>query len=111
MQLKELDRIASKSPFPGWHGKFIRSGQMTFVYWDVPAGVLLPEHSHPHEQVAHTLEGQFEITVNGVTQILTPGSVGIIPPNAIHSGRALTDCRILDVFSPVREDYIKFEDE
>jgi quercetin dioxygenase-like cupin family protein len=49
--------------------------------------------------------------VNGVTQILGPGSVGIIPPNAVHSGRALTDCRILDVFSPVREDYIKFEDQ
>jgi hypothetical protein len=46
------------------------------------------------------------------TQVCTlmPGSVGIIPPNAVHSGRALTDCKILDVFSPVREDYIKFED-
>jgi quercetin dioxygenase-like cupin family protein len=77
---------------------------MTFVYWDVPAAVLLPEHSHPHEQVAHTFEGQFEITVNGVTQILGPA------PNAVHSGRALTDCKILDVFSPVREDYIEFEE-
>ena len=30
---------------------------MTFVYWEVPAGTVLPEHSHPHEQVAHTFEG------------------------------------------------------
>jgi quercetin dioxygenase-like cupin family protein len=110
MELKDLNKIAAKSPFPGFQGKFIRSGQMTFVYWDIVAGVLLPEHSHPHEQVVHPLEGQFEMTVNGVTRILGPGSICIIPPNAVHSGRALTECRILDVFSPVREDYIAFED-
>jgi quercetin dioxygenase-like cupin family protein len=104
-----LDELAAKSPFPGWRGKFIRSAGMTFVYWDVPAGTVLPEHSHPHEQVAHTFEGEFEIVVDGVKQVLRPGSVSIIPPHALHSGRAITDCRILDVFCPVREDYIQYE--
>lgn len=110
MQVKDLDAIPWKTPFPGWRGKFVRSGQMTFVYWEAPAGVLLPQHSHPHEQVVHLMEGRFEITVDGVTRVLGPAAVGIIPPHAVHSGRALTDCRILDVFSPVREDYIQFED-
>ena len=109
MAAMNLQDLPEKSPFPGWRGKFIRSGSMTFVYWEVPAGTLLPEHSHPHEQVAHMFEGEFEIVVDGVAQRLTPGSVSIIPPNALHSGRAITDCRILDVFSPVREDYIAFE--
>jgi len=59
---------------------------MTFVYWDVPAGTVLPEHSHPHEQVAHTFEGEFEIVVDGIKQVLRPGSVSIIPPHAVHSG-------------------------
>lgn len=104
-----LDDVPVNSPFPGWQGKFIRSASMTFVYWDVPAGTVLPEHSHPHEQVAHMLEGQFEIVVDGITQILRPGSVSTIPSHAMHSGRALTDCRILDVFCPVREDYIQYE--
>jgi len=53
--------------------------------------------------------GDYEFVVDGVTQVLRPGSVSVIPPNAVHSGRALTDCRILDVFCPVREDYIQFE--
>jgi len=105
----DLDNLPVKSPFPGWRGQFVRSAGMTFVYWDVSAGTVLPEHSHPHEQVAHTFAGEFEIIVDGVKQILRPGSVSIIPPNAVHSGVALTDCRILDVFCPVREDYIQYE--
>lgn len=104
-----LDDLPEKSPFPGWRGKFIRSAGMTFVYWHVPAGTVLPEHSHPHEQVAHMFEGEFEIVVDGVAHLLRPGSVSIIPPHAVHSGRAITDCRILDVFCPVREDYIQYE--
>jgi quercetin dioxygenase-like cupin family protein len=82
---------------------------MTFVYWDVPAGTVLPEHSHPHEQVARTFEGEFEIIVDGAKQRLRRGSVSIIPSNAVHSGRAITDCKMLDVFCLVREDYIQFE--
>jgi len=61
MTTTNLDDLPEKSPFPGWRGKFIRSENMTFVYWDVPAGTVLPEHSHPHEQVAHSFEGEFEI--------------------------------------------------
>jgi quercetin dioxygenase-like cupin family protein len=45
------------------------------------------------------------MTVDGQTQILTPGMVAAIPGNVPHSGRALTNCRIIDVFYPIREDY------
>jgi quercetin dioxygenase-like cupin family protein len=82
---------------------------MTFVFWEVEEGALLPEHSHMHEQVAHVIEGQFEITVDGETTVLEAGTVFVIPPHAVHSGRALTACRIVDSFAPVREDYIAFE--
>jgi len=43
--------------------------------------------------------------VEGVRHQLTPGQVFVIPPDARHSGRALTACRVLDAFAPVREDY------
>lgn len=109
MKYVELKNIPTNSPFPGFRGKFVNSKEMSFVYWEIPAGTPLPEHSHPHEQVAHTLDGCFEIIVNDRTQILEAGSVCVIPANAVHSGRALTDCRILDVFSPTREDYLEFE--
>ena len=80
-------------------------GAMTFALWEIAAGSPLPEHSHPHEQVVHLYEGEFEMTVDGETRRMRGGSVFAIPSNARHSGRAITDCRIMDVFRPVREDY------
>lgn len=91
--------------FTGFHGRVVHSEHMTFVYWDIDEGATLPEHAHPHEQVAHVLEGQFEIFIGGQKHVLGPGSVGIIPPNAKHLGKALTRCKIIDAFYPVREDY------
>ena len=51
------------------------------------------------------LAGTLELTVSGETHTLRPGDVFVIPPGVLHSGRALSQCRVLDVFAPVREDY------
>jgi quercetin dioxygenase-like cupin family protein len=89
----------------GFNVQFVHTDNLTFAFWAIEEGAILPEHSHPHEQVANVLEGRFELTIEGVSSILTPGSIGIIPANARHSGRALSPCRVLDVFYPIREDY------
>jgi quercetin dioxygenase-like cupin family protein len=78
---------------------------MTLAYWDIDEGAVLPEHGHVHEQVAQVIEGEFSLTVEGQTARLGPGLVAVIPSGARHSGRALTRCRIIDAFSPVRDDY------
>ena len=65
----------------------------------------MPEHSHFNEQVSTMLKGEFELTLNGEPILFGPGEVIVIPSNAKHSGLAVTDCKILDVFYPVREDY------
>jgi quercetin dioxygenase-like cupin family protein len=90
---------------PGFRGRFAHSERMTFVLWEIDAGAVLPRHDHPHEQVIHVLEGQFEVEAGGRTAVLGPGSVHPIAPGVPHSGRALTACRILDAFAPVRDDY------
>ena len=105
MGFVNLEDIAGKEIVPGFTARFVHSEYMTFSYWEVKAGAVLPEHSHPHEQVANLLKGKFEMTVAGETRILEPRMVAVIPPEAKHSGRALADCYILDVFYPVREDY------
>ena len=105
MAFIELKEIDVREPVPGYKVRFVHSQAMTFAYWEIEAGAALPEHSHPHEQVATMLEGEFELTVDGEARVLTPGMVATIPSNAPHVGRAITACRILDVFHPIREDY------
>lgn len=99
------DEIESKELFPGFHGKMIHTEGLTIAHFDIKADCILPEHHHVHEQVTNVLEGTLELTVDGQTMACTAGTVVTIPPNVVHSGRALTDCKVLDVFRPVREDY------
>jgi len=100
--------IASLDPrelIPGHHGRFVHSEHTTHVYWQIDADARLPEHSHPHEQIVNMLEGTYELFVDDEGFVLHAGDVLVIPGGATHHGRAHTDCRILDVFSPVREEY------
>ena len=66
---------------------------------------VVPMHEHPHEQMTYIVEGRFEFTVGTETKILEPGMVVLIPGGATHGGKTLTACRVIDVFSPIREDY------
>lgn len=100
--------LSATEVIKGYSAKTIHTGSMTFVYWTVAAGAQMPLHNHLHEQVAHVLQGEFELTVNGETQTLQPGKVAVIPPYVKHGGRAITDCLLLDVFLPERDDY-KFD--
>ena len=104
-EIMDWSKIQPRTVIPGFHGRFMHSATMTFALWQIDAGAILPEHSHHHEQVVHLYEGEFEMTVEGVTKRMLAGTVFAIPANARHHGRALTDCRIMDVFHPVREDY------
>jgi len=105
MNKQELADLESVELMPGFHGKLIHTDFMTFIYWDIDSGAILPEHAHPHEQVVHMIEGRFEITIAGETEVLAAGEITAIPSHAVHSGKALTACRIMDAFHPVREDY------
>ena len=84
---------------------------VTLVFWEARAGSTFPEHAHPHEQISTIQKGKFQLTINGETQILEEGVAAVIPSNTRHSGIALTDCKLIDVFYPVREDYKNRERE
>ena len=105
MPFYRLEDLAAREQFPGFHGRFIHGASVTIVHWNIKAGAGLPEHPHRHEQVSNLLEGEFEMTIDGRTELMSPGTVAVVPSNAVHSGRALSRCRFIDVFEPVREDY------
>ena len=105
MAFVELSGLVSKEIIKGYTARSIHTGTLSLIYWTVEAGTAMPIHSHVHEQVAHVLNGKFELTVDGETRILEPGIIAVIPPHVPHGGKALTDCELLDVFQPEREDY------
>ena len=68
---------------------------------------VVAEHSHPHEQMGILLEGRLEFTIGTVIRLLAPGDIWRIPGGVVHSVRALDGPVLaLDVFHPIREDYL-----
>jgi quercetin dioxygenase-like cupin family protein len=53
---------------PGWFGRSFDSPNMTFAHYEFTAGSTIHEHSHPQEEVWEVVEGELEITIDGVTQ-------------------------------------------
>ncbi len=105
MSFLNLAELKENEPVPGFKVRFVHSENMTIAYWEIRAGSVLPPHSHLHEQVTNIIEGEFELSINEKTNLMRANTVAIVPPNAPHAGRAMSDCRIIDVFYPVREDY------
>jgi quercetin dioxygenase-like cupin family protein len=66
----------------------------------------VPSHSHPHEQAGVVLDGELILTIASETRTLREGEMYIVPGNMTHSARGgPAGCTILEVFSPVREEY------
>jgi quercetin dioxygenase-like cupin family protein len=97
--------IETKEIAPGFFSKLIHTETNTVNFIEVKAGCSVPRHRHIHEQCSFIIEGEFELTVNDIPQLLNTGLFAIVPSNVWHSGTAITDCRLIDLFSPVREDY------
>jgi quercetin dioxygenase-like cupin family protein len=78
---------------------------MTFAHYDFKRGSAIHEHSHPQEEVYEVIEGELEVTIDGVAQIAGPGRVAIIPSDVRHSVKALTDGRVIIIDYPVRPEF------
>jgi len=102
---KVISEIPQRELVQGIKGRYFHTNSTTVGFIDIDKGAILPAHSHIHEQTTQILEGQLEMTIDGVTQVLEPGIITLIPSNVVHGAKALTDCKVVDIFSPVREDY------
>jgi quercetin dioxygenase-like cupin family protein len=86
-------------------GHYAHANAMTMGELFLDANTVVPMHQHQHEQLTFVIEGRFEFTVGDESTVLEPGMAALIPSNTVHGGRTITACRVIDVFSPTRDDY------
>ena len=90
---------------PGWIGRHFHTANMTIAHYKFKRGSTIHEHFHPQEEVYEVIEGELELTIEGETNIARPGFVGVVPSNAKHSVKALTEGRAIIVDSPARREF------
>ena len=69
---------------------------------------VLPDHSHPNEQTGYLIKGKIRLFIEDAVRELVPGDSWNIAKDVIHRAEILEDSVAIEVFSPVREDYLKF---
>ena len=64
-------------------------------------------HSHPHTQITYVVSGKFSFTIDGVTKTVTPGDTMLKTDGVVHGCTCLEAGILLDIFTPMREDFVK----
>lgn len=91
---------------PGAKARTPYGENIMLSYLELEAGSVIPLHKHPHEQAGILLKGRMELTIGENTNLCEAGEMFIIPPNTLHTAKPVDGpAVVLDVFSPVREDY------
>jgi quercetin dioxygenase-like cupin family protein len=102
----DIENRQAKEIAPGVRIRTFWGNEMLLSHAELTANAVVPAHSHPHEQAGVVISGEFELTIGGETRWLKPGDTFIVPGGLEHGGRTGdTPARVLDIFSPVREEY------
>jgi quercetin dioxygenase-like cupin family protein len=93
--------------FPGALSGIASGEHLMLSFLEMEEGSEVPEHSHPHEQAGLVLSGKLKFRIGSEERILETGDAFIVPPDMAHSGVVVEGpSRVLDIFSPPRDDYL-----
>lgn len=106
----DLDQCEEINPLPGCRLKAPFGQHIMLSHLKMDAGAEVPFHAHPHEQAGVLLEGKLELTIGDEIRVLKPGDLYLVPGGVQHRAIALEGpVLVVDVFSPIREDYARPE--
>ena len=91
----------------GFRGRMVHTPDLTIAFWEIDKNSILPLHKHINTQTSHVISGKLKLTISGQTKVLNAGELVVIDSNELHSGKALTQCSVIDTFYPPRRDYIQ----
>ncbi len=101
------DAEGYKPALPGIRMKTLCYGQRALMTeFLLGRATTLPMHSHPHEQIGYLVKGHIRLTIEGESHDVLPGDSWCIPSAVEHGAQILEDSVAIEVFSPVREDYL-----
>lgn len=99
--------IAWETTGPGTKRKIISyDDRLMVVRVEFEKGAVGSVHQHHHSQITHIESGAFEVEIGGDKEILRKGDAFYIPPNVLHGAVCLEPGTLIDVFSPMREDFV-----
>ncbi len=106
IRIRSYEDLNPVAQFPGVTRRTLVSGdRLTFVEIQLEPGAEVPEHTHPHEQAGHVAWGRVRFRIGAVESDLGAGSSYLIPGDVPHHVVALEEATLVEVFSPVREDF------
>lgn len=108
MEIYNWETIPEESPRPGVRRRAIRSANAMVVRNELDPGMQTFPHSHDFEQLVIIEKGRVRFTIGDHVQEMGPGSLCVIPAGIKHFADPIGDETVvnIDVFSPVREDYL-----
>lgn len=105
MYFCDVEKREAKELVPGVQIRTFWGEQMLLSFVNLDAGAVVPSHSHHHEQCGTVISGEMKLTIAGETRTLKTGDTYIIPGGVEHAAAVDMPTVVLDVFSPVREEY------
>jgi quercetin dioxygenase-like cupin family protein len=97
---------------PGVKRRTVTTGERMYqMIAELEAGSRMPEHRHPQEQVVHILAGRMLLIVDGTPHELTPGNSFYLASNVPHAVETIEHTRVLDTFSPPRDEYLALDEQ
>jgi len=107
------DDVPREDVTPQLARRLITGERLMMAQVELKKGCLVPAHAHVHEQITYVLDGCLRLNLGdelAESYDLLPGDVLHIPSNVRHSGEAQVDTRVIDLFSPPREDWLQKSD-
>lgn len=106
MTFIDINDYQPVEPVPGCRMRTPYGDKLMLSYLEMDENAEIPLHSHPHEQGGMLLQGRMELQIGDETRIVEPGGMYLVPGGVPHRAKAIGGpALVLDVFSPIREDY------
>lgn len=103
-----LEALPERQMMPGVYLRILAGDGLMFSIVRFDPHATVPTHQHPHEQIGFVLEGELDLWVDGGRRTLGRGALYTIPSNVPHGAETRDGtCTVVDVFHPLRDEYVK----